>query len=299
MAGAGRKLFSALALIFFLAFLGFVFIMALASLLTPSDGLLDAPFSDNKIAIVRIEGAIMDGDDIIRQIRRYAENDSVKAIVLRIVSPGGAVAPSQEIYSEVKKAGRKKPVITSMGTVAASGGYYIASATRRIFADPGTITGSIGVIMMFSNLEKLMGKLGLGSVVFKSGKFKDTGSPYRPFSDDDKKLMQNVIADVYDQFINDVARGRKMDVEQVRKLADGRIYTGRQALGHNLIDELGNMQDAISAAAKMAGITTKPDIVEETGGSYLLELLLGEDFKIRIPGQAGLASGIYYLWPAW
>jgi len=299
MAGGGRKLFSAFALIFFLALLGFAFIVALASLFTPSDGLLEAPFSDNKIALVRIEGAIMDGDDIIRQIRRYTENDSVKAIVLRIVSPGGAVAPSQEIYSEVKKAGRKKPVITSMGTVAASGGYYIASATRRIFADPGTITGSIGVIMMFSNLEKLMGKLGLGSVVFKSGKFKDTGSPYRPFSDDEKKLMQNVIADVYDQFINDVAKGRKMGVEQVRKLADGRIYTGRQALGHNLIDELGSMQDAISAAAKMAGITTKPDIIEQTGDNYLLKLLLGEDFEMRIPGQAGLSSGIYYLWPAW
>ncbi|VAX25056.1 signal peptide peptidase SppA, 36K type, partial [hydrothermal vent metagenome] len=205
MARTKSKLWSAFFILLLLAIAGGLFIAALSYLFFPSDnGILATTLSNNKIAVVRIKGVILDSENTIDQIRRWTKDEDVKAIILRINSPGGAVAPSQEIYSEVIKAAKKKPVITSMGTVAASGGYYIAAASARIIADPGTLTGSIGVIMMFSNFQKLMEKIGLESVVLKSGKFKDTGSPYRPFTKDDRELLQGVINSIYIQFITDV-----------------------------------------------------------------------------------------------
>lgn len=300
MADKKSRFWSAIFILLSLAVAGGLFMAAVSYMFFPSnDGLLTVTLSSNKIAIVRIEGVILDGENTINEIRRWTKDDNVKAIVLRINSPGGAVAPSQEIYSEVLKASKKKPVIASMGTVAASGGYYIADATKRIIADPGTLTGSIGVIMMFSNFEKLMEKVGLESIVLKSGKFKDTGSPYRPFTEDDRALLQGVIDSIYGQFVDDVAKGRGMDVEQVRKLADGRIYTGAQALENKLVDQLGTMRDAIDVAAKMANMVGEPVIVEDLGEQGFLKWLLGDELNIKLPGTTGLSSGVYYLWPSW
>ncbi|HEB72891.1 MAG TPA: signal peptide peptidase SppA [Nitrospirae bacterium] len=291
---------SAFFILLFLMIVGGLFIAALSYLLFPSDdGILATTLSSNKIAIVRIKGVILDSEHTINQIRRWTKDEDVKAIILRINSPGGAVAPSQEIYSEVIKASKTKPVITSMGTVAASGGYYIAAASARIIADPGTLTGSIGVIMMFSNFQKLMDKIGLKSVVLKSGKFKDTGSPYRPFTEDDRELLQGVISSIYTQFITDVASGRSMDIDEVRKLADGRVYTGEQALENGLVDQLGTMRDAIDIAAKMADMKAEPVIVEDKGEPGFLKWLLGDELGMKIPGTAGLSSGVYYMWPSW
>ncbi len=299
MAKLKKKRNPVVAVIFFLMLLGAVFILAVVSLISPSKSIIKGAFSESKVALVRLEGVIMDGQAIIDEIGKWADDKSVKAIVLRIVSPGGVVTPSQEIFLAVKRASEKKPVIASMGSVAASGGYYIAAACDKIIANSGTITGSIGVIMMFSNTEKLMDKIGLGTIVVKSGKFKDTGSPNRPFTEEDRKIMQAIVDDTYDQFITDAAEGREMDVEEMRKLADGRIYTGRQAKDLNLVDELGDLQDAIMAAGKMAGIEGEPDVVEDVPGVGLLERLFGDKFEVKLPGRLSLPAGIYFLWPAW
>ena len=228
-----------------------------------------------RVAIVRIEGVIMDSREAIEELRRYRDNPTVKAIVLRIDSPGGGVVPSQEIYAEVIKARteNKVTVVASMGNLAASGGYYIAAATDKIVANPGTLTGSIGVIMELANVQGLMEKVGVQSVVIKSGKHKDLASPFRKMSVEDRALLQDVLDDVHDQFIQAVAAGRALKVEQVRELADGRIFTGRQARTAKLVDELGDLQDAIKLAARMVGIVGKPRVVETRKRFSLRELL--------------------------
>lgn len=239
-----------------------VLISALVTLLGVSNSL---PLSrGNKIALIRVEGAIIDARQPIKEIKKYADDSSIKAIVLRVDSPGGAVAPSQEIYEEIKKAARNKHVVASMGTIAASGGYYISAAATKIFANPGTLTGSIGVIMELPNVEGLMEKVGLKTRIIKSGKYKDIASPFREMSDEDREVLQGVIDDVHEQFIEAVSEGRNMDMEKVRGLADGRIFTGRQALALGLVDELGNMQDAIDEAARLAGIEGKPVVVSRS-----------------------------------
>jgi protease-4 len=218
----------------------------------------------DKVAVVRIEGIILDAKDTIEDLRRHRDNPGIKAIVLRIDSPGGAVVPSQEIYAEVRKvrADGKIKLITSMGNVAASGGYYIAAATDRIVANPGTLTGSIGVIMELPNVKGLLEKVGVESVVIKSGRYKDLASPFRTMPDENRAILQGVLDDVHDQFIQAVAAGRGLEFEKVRDLADGRIFTGRQAKKIRLVDELGDLQDAIKLAARMVGITGEPQVIE-------------------------------------
>jgi len=223
--------------------------------------LQDVVSSREKIAVIEVEGVIVTSRDIISRINKYKEDESIKAVVIRIDSPGGGVGPSQEIYEEVNKLGKKKQVVASMGSVAASGGYYIACATHKIFANPGTITGSIGVIIEFANVEELLGKIGMKSVVIKSGKYKDILSPTREIKEDEQALLQGVIDSIHRQFIEDVARGRKLPVEKVKEIADGRIFSGEQALELGLLDELGNLQDAIQAAADLVGIEGKPRVV--------------------------------------
>jgi len=220
--------------------------------------------SEERIAVVRVEGVILDAQQTIGELKRYGENPLVKAIVIRIDSPGGGVVPSQEIHDAVKRIRDKhnKLVIASMGTVAASGGYYIAAATDRIVANPGTLTGSIGVIMELANVEGLMKKIGVESVVIKSGDHKDLGSPFRAMNGEDRHILQNVIDDVHSQFIEAVAAGRSLDIKEVRALADGRIFTGRQAKTAKLVDELGDLNDAIKLAADMGGIEGEPRVVE-------------------------------------
>ena len=233
--------------------------------------------SEERIALVRVEGVILDAQQTIGELKRYGDNPLVKAIVVRIDSPGGGVVPSQEIHDAVKRIREKqsKLVIASMGTVAASGGYYIAAATDRIVANPGTLTGSIGVIMELANVEGLMKKIGVESVVVKSGAHKDLGSPFRAMNLEDRTILQNVMDDVHSQFIEAVASGRSLDVKTVRALADGRIFTGRQAKVAKLVDELGDLQDAIKLAADMAGLEGEPRVVEPRKRFSIRDLIEG------------------------
>lgn len=226
-----------------------------------------------KVALVRVEGPIMDSYKAIEEIKEYSKDSSVRAIVLRVDSPGGAVAPSQEIYEEVRKAAAKKKVIVSMGSVAASGGYYISAPASRIIANPGTLTGSIGVIMEIPNIEGLMSKVGVKTEVIKSGRHKDMASVFRGIGREERVILQGVLADVHDQFINAVAEGRKMLPDEVRKIADGRVFTGKQALDIRLVDELGNLEDAIKTAAKMAGIKGEPEVVSKKEKFSITEFL--------------------------
>ncbi|MFO0731737.1 MAG: signal peptide peptidase SppA [Nitrospiraceae bacterium] len=218
----------------------------------------------DKVAVIRVEGVILDAQSTVGDLKHFSENPLVKAIVLRIDSPGGGVVPSQEIHDAVKRIKNKsnKVIIASMGTVAASGGYYIAAATDRIIANPGTLTGSIGVIMETANVEGLLKKVGVEGVVIKSGRFKDVGSPLRKMSDEERKLLQSVMDDVHHQFIQAVADGRSLELSEVEPLADGRIFTGRQAKEARLVDELGDLEDAIRIAAEVAGIEGEPKVVE-------------------------------------
>jgi len=233
--------------------------------------------SEERIAVVRVEGVILDAQPTIGELKRYGENPLVKAIVIRIDSPGGGVVPSQEIHDAVKRIRDKhnKLVIASMGTVAASGGYYIAAATDRIVANAGTLTGSIGVIMELANVEGLMKKIGVESVVIKSGDHKDLGSPFRAMNGEDRHILQNVMDDVHSQFIEAVAAGRSLDIKEVRALADGRIFTGRQAKTAKLVDELGDLNDAIKLAADMGGIEGEPRVVEPRKRFSIRDLLEG------------------------
>ena len=240
--------------------------------------------SEDRIALVRVEGVILDAQATIGELKRFSENPSVKAIVLRIDSPGGGVVPSQEIHDAVKRIRSKnnKAVIASMGSVAASGGYYIAAATDRIVANPGTLTGSIGVIMETANVEGLLQKIGVEGVVIKSGKYKDVGSPLRKMTDEERGLMQAVMDDVHKQFIEAVAEGRSLELNVAQALADGRVFTGRQAKDAKLVDELGDLDDAIQLAAEVAGIEGEPKVVEPRRRFSVRELL-DSKFSMMFP----------------
>jgi protease-4 len=228
-----------------------------------------------RVALIRIEGMIIDSKDTIDEIKEYTKDPLLKAIVLRMDRPGGAVAPAQEIYEEVRKAVAKKKVVVSMGTVAASGGYYIASPATKIIANPGTLTGSIGVIMEIPNVEGLMNKLGIKTEVVKSGRHKDIASVFRGIKKEDREILQQVLDNVHEQFIIAVADGRKMLYDDVKKIADGRIYTGEQALKAGLIDELGNLEDAVQAAAKLSGIKGEPVVISKKERFSFINLLKG------------------------
>ncbi len=238
----------------------------------------DIPIGD-RIALIRIEGIILDSQETIDELKEYVEDSTVKAIVLRIESPGGAVAPAQEIYKELRKAVEKKKVLVSMGSVAASGGYYIASPATRIIANPGTLTGSIGVIMEIPNIEGLMNKLGIKTEVVKSGSYKDIASIFRGIKKEEKEILQGVLDNVHEQFILAVAEGRNMSAEDVRKIADGRVFTGEQALKAGLVDELGNLQDTFHTAAKLVGIKGEPVIISKRKRFSLIDLIKGSVSK--------------------
>jgi protease-4 len=224
-------------------------------------GGVSGPVFGEKVALLEVRGMIIDVQPIIEQLVKFTRDDSVKAVVFRIESPGGGVSPSQELYQEIRRTAQQKPVVASMGSVAASGGYYIASGAQKIYANPGTITGSIGVIAQFTNLEELFKKIGFRLEVVKSGAYKDIGNPGRAMTPEEREYLQKLLDSVHQQFIRDVARGRRMPEEKVREIADGRIFTGEQAKELGLVDELGDLNDAIDAAAKMAHITGEPKIV--------------------------------------
>lgn len=242
------------------------------------------------VGLIRVEGTIMGGtsgggllsgatagsEDLMEQIKRAREDDRVKVVLLRINSPGGSVPATQEVGDEldkVKKAGKK--VVVSMGDVAASGGYWLAAKADRIVANPGTMTGSIGVIMETQNMQELYEKVGVTPQVIKSGQFKDIGSSNRPMTPQERQLLQNMVNDMYNQFIDVIAKGRKMDPAEVRKLADGRIFTGRQAKSLGLVDDLGNYYAAIEIAKQMSGIKGEAELIEYSKKSPFNELFGG------------------------
>jgi protease IV len=255
--------------------------------------------STDQIASLEVEGVISDSKEFIDQLKDYG--DRCKSVVVRIDSPGGGVAASQEIYQAIKKfrAETNKKVVVSMASVAASGGYYVACASDKIYANPGTITGSIGVIAEWYNYGDLLKWAKMQSVVIKSGALKDAGSPTRPLSEEEKTYFQSLINNMYGQFVSAVASSRGMKEEDVRKLADGRVYTGQQAKANHLIDEIGSLQDAIAAAAKMAGIRGTPKILSPAKKRFsFLDLILGDARSTLSLSQDRSESHIRfeYLW---
>jgi protease IV len=228
--------------------------------LTGGDAKAISLFSGDGIGVLEIDGTIDDSRGVLSELKRFKEAPWVKAIVVRIDSPGGAVAPTQEIFDELQKTKKNKPLIASMGGMATSGGYYIATACEKIVANPGTLTGSIGVIMQLNNVEELMKKIGVKGYNIKSGANKDIGSPFQPLSPEGREILQSLVDNVYSQFVSAVAKGRGMNEAQVRKLADGRVYSGAQAKELGLVDQFGTLDDAIEFAAKRVGLEENPTV---------------------------------------
>ena len=251
-----------------------------------------------KIGVIPIEGAITDSRAIISQLVEFKKDGQIKAIILRVNSPGGGVAPSQEIYREVRKTVMSKKVIASMGSLAASGGYYVASAADKIVANPGTLTGSIGVIMEFVQVEELLKKIGVGMEVIKSGEFKDIGSPHRKMSEREKELIRALILDVQKQFVEAVARGRNLPLDKVEEIADGRILSGAQSKELGLVDQLGNFEDAVDLAKSLAGIKGEITLVypKKTRGR-IWDLLLQDATKVLYESLRDiLNTRVEYRW---
>ena len=240
----------------------------------------DVEFSlkDNRVGLIELKGVIVSSQETLKQITDFRKDASIKAIVLRIDSPGGSVGPSQEIYREIRRTAQSKPVVASLGSVAASGGYYIASAASHIVSNPGTITGSIGVIIHFPMLRELFGKIGYQMVTIKSGQFKDIGNPARDMTPEEKQLLQATIDETYRQFVRDVALARNLPEDHVRGIADGRIIMGEKALELKLVDQLGNFEDAVAKAGELAKITGEPEVIKPKKSKLsLLDLVLGSD----------------------
>ncbi len=276
----------------------FSLFLLLAFVLGPAGSRSELISVSDKIGVIDINGPIVSAYDLTETLMDFSDNQSIKAVILRIDSPGGAVGPSQEIYQEVLKLQKKKPVIVSMGSVAASGGYYVAAAAGRLFANPGTITGSIGVIMTFPNYEELMQKVGVATVVVKSGRFKDMGSATRPFTEDERKLLQAMINDVHAQFVEAVSQGRELPAEEVVKIADGRIFSGRQALELGLIDELGGFQAALRYAAELTGLGDDPALIfpAKKRQSLLEKIINGAVGDLFLEVRQRWQAGPQYLW---
>ncbi|WP_297056103.1 signal peptide peptidase SppA [Thermosulfurimonas sp.] len=246
------------------------------------------------IGVVEIRGLITRADEKIRILEDFRRRREIRAVVVRIDSPGGAVGASQELYQELKRVAQEKPVVVSMGSVAASGGYYVALGGTRILASPGTITGSIGVIFEVPNVERLLKRLGVEPVVLKSGRFKDLVSYYRSPGPQEKKILQGVLDEIHEQFIRAVAASRKLKIEEVRRIADGRIFTGEKALRLGLVDELGNFARAVEEAARMAGIRGTPRLVYGKGEQrWWLSLLKG---KTSLAWENVLFCPLYLWW---
>jgi len=239
-----------------------------------------------RVGVLEVTGVIADSKKTLKELREFAEADSIKAIVVRVDSPGGSVAPSQEIYQALRRLHGKKHVVVSMGSIAASGGFYVACAGEKIFADPGTLTGSIGVIFNFYNLQGLLKWAGVQVSPLTAGKMKDAGSPYREMTADERAYFRSVLDDVHDQFIQAVATGRNLEVDQVKPIADGRVFTGRQAKELKLVDEMGGLEDAVAEAGRLGGIKGQPKVEYPRKERRMLGELLGEDAQSLFEGVA-------------
>jgi protease IV len=289
--------------------------LSLGRLAGATDGYRERRIEGNgreKIAIIDIAGEIHGGEsspslfggggagaeDITAQLRRAGRDDQVAGVILRIDSPGGAVVASDDIARAVERLSESKPVVASMGDIAASGGYYIASQAQRIIANRGTITGSIGVIAILFNLEGTAQKLGAKPIILKSGDSKDTGSPFREFSDEDRRIYQRLLDESYDQFVDVVAEGRDMEPADVRKLADGRPYSGTDAEKNGLVDELGDLHDAYDAALELADLTREDARLIQyrrpSGFGGLLGVRFGNAVE-DVKRELGFEPGLKYL----
>jgi protease-4 len=227
-----------------------------------------------RVAIVELEGTIIDVDDLLRELKAHRDNPQIKAVVLRINSPGGVVGPTQELHAAVLRLRESgKPVVASLGAVAASGGYYVAVAADKIYANPGTLTGSIGVIFQLANLDSLMKKVGVDYVVVKAGRYKDIGNIARAMTPEERLVLQSLLDDVHAQFISAVAAGRKLDRARVLGFADGRIVSGAQAKDLSMIDALGGLEEALDGAATLAGLPRPPKVVGPRRRLSIMELL--------------------------
>lgn len=257
-------------------------------------------YGSNRIGIITVEGILIDSKDIIHQIKEFEEEDKVRAVVIRVESPGGSVVASEEIYSAIKSLREKKKVVAYLGKIAASGGYLVACAAEKIVANPGTITGSISALMHFVNVESLMQKIGLRSTVIKSGKFKDMGSPVRELTTEERTILQGLVDDIYEHLLDVISKERKLKKEELQKIADGRIFTGRQAKTLGLVDELGDQGLAVKLAASMAGLKGEPKVVYPTKRRPSLRELLVSSLVSpiiqQLQKQESHLSGAYYLY---
>ncbi len=252
--------------------------------------------SRESVAVLDVDGPIFDISEPLKQLKSYMSNSSVKALVVRVNSPGGSVAASQELFDELRRAKEEgKKVVASMGSVAASGGFYVACAADEIYANPGTITGSIGVIAEFPNIEGLMDKIGIRFEILKTGKFKDTGSAFRPMTEEEQELVQEMLMDVYEQFVEAVAESRKMPLDEVKKYADGRIFSGRQAMEYGFVDALGTQSDAIQRAADLAGIKGKPRVIRKVKRGFPFGNFAEEMLRQYLPSVQPDYAPVLYL----
>lgn len=274
-------------------FLIITIVVAVLFFATLGLGLLDSALGD-RIGVLEIEGTISDSKDTIDEIVRFKEDSTIRGVIVRIDSPGGGVAATQEIYQEMNKLREKKPVYVSMGSLCASGGYYIAVASRKVYANPATITGSIGVIMEQVVVEDLMRKVGLQPNTIKSGGYKDVGSPFRKMRNEERAYFQGILDSMHEQFIKAVAEGRKMPIEEARRLSDGRIYTGTQAKGLRLVDAIGTFYDAVDDMKMLLSIPGKPQLVYGKKPFSILKWLLSataREMNIR-----SLYEPFQYVW---
>jgi protease-4 len=277
------------------------FFSLLSSLLTNE---FSRRYSEEKehLAVLRIDGPIFHSDFYLKHIEAIAENRACRGILLYVNSPGGAVSASQEIYSSLKELRSEDvPVVVSMGNTAASGGYYVALGADKIFANRGTLTGSIGVIAQFPEAQELFSKLGISMEIIKSGEYKDAGSPFRKTTKEERKYLQTVVDDTYEQFLSDILANRDLSDEELRKFADGRLLTGRQALNAGLVDTLGGYLSAKNYLAKISGMQEDPLFIEVIPGKSWVERITS---KIGISGSSVsgdvrrlIKPGLYYLWP--
>jgi protease-4 len=283
----------------------FLFVLAVFSLiyLTLHSGTNEAGFGGfgDRIGVVDLDGVILSPQPVVGELKKFADDSSIKAIILHVNSPGGGVAASEEIYREVKRIReeKKKRVVVSIETVGASGAYYIASASDKIYADNGSIVGSIGVIAQWVNYGELLKWAKLKDIVLKTGEFKDTGNPARDLTPAEQAYMQSLIDNMFGQFVHAVADGRGMKFEDVKAIANGKVWTGEQALSMKLIDNVGDFEAAVKDTAKSVGISGEPALVHpEKDRKTLLDLMLGDVSKY-LPTTEKLMEqqvGFYYLW---
>jgi protease-4 len=283
----------------------FLFVLAVFSLvyLTLHAGSNESSFSGfgDRIGVVDLDGVILSPQPVVGELKKFADDSSIKAIILHVNSPGGGVAASEEIYREVKRIReeKKKKVVVSIETVGASGAYYIASASNKIYANNGSIVGSIGVIAEWVNYGDLLKWAKLKSIVFKTGEFKDTGNPARDLTPAEQAYMQSLIDNMFGQFVQAVADGRGMKFDDVKSIANGKVWTGEQALSMKLIDNVGDFEEVVKDTAKSVGISGEPTLVRpEKDRKTLLDLMTG-DVSQYLPDTTKMLEqhvGFYYLW---